>query len=158
MKRDLCHGNQPKGPCRHNTGRRQQQRMTEKELFHTIDSKPLEKVDTEQDGEYGLFPVGGRRGVGQGPRKIICRESMGERREICCEEREQSLRLARDLGWEDAPEVLKVNSTWDSLQWGIWMLKWPLPVDRQDSERKDKDSNPSQRQNVPCLKHVQGQR
>lgn len=36
--------------------------MTEKELFHTIDSKPLEKVDTEQDGEYGLFPVGGRRG------------------------------------------------------------------------------------------------
>ena len=44
---------------------------------------------------------------------------------------------------------------------GIWILKWLLPVARQDSQWKDKDSNPPTKpltQNVSCLQNVQAQR
>jgi hypothetical protein len=41
---------------------------------------------------------------------------------------------------------------------GIWILKWLLPVARQDSQWKDKDSNPPTKpltQNKSYLQYVQ---
>jgi hypothetical protein len=45
-----------------------------------------------------------------------------------------------------------------SLQWGIWSMKWPPPVARQNSQWRDKETNQSAKtltQNVSCLQKVQ---
>jgi hypothetical protein len=42
-----------------------------------------------------------------------------------------------------------------------WSLKWPPPEAMQDSQQKDKDTNPftkSLTQNFSCIQEVQGQR
>jgi hypothetical protein len=67
--------------------------------------------------------------------------------------------LAGDLGWGRLLRVYGGEASCDSYQQGIWRLKWPPPVARQDFQWKESTHNPPIKpstQNLSCLQDVQG--
>jgi hypothetical protein len=76
-------------------------------------------------------------------------EWMGMGMGIKCRERTemgrwgwQSLEYARDLGWGRPQGSYGMILADTPSSGGISILKWPLPVVRQDSQYRDKDRNP----------------
>jgi hypothetical protein len=55
-------------------------------------------------------------------------------------------------------EIVSPSALWLLIRILVWLLKWPLPVGRQDSQWRDKDSKPPKKpsaQNRHCLQDVQ---
>jgi hypothetical protein len=52
----------------------------------------------------------------------------------------------REYKWVTLAEILNTL--------GIWVLKWPLPVARQNSQWKDNDINPSPKSSTPNVSYL----